>query len=111
MNLVMIFKRKNNSERDLWYKLNSYLTYFRRGFMAHLIRAIRTGITEVMGLNPVGASIFFWALYFTTAKISFTSISTVHSEYDIYNLYTCTLHVKMKNLKCHNIFGENNIIR
>ena len=38
------------------YKLNSYLTcLFQRGFIAQSVEH-RTGIMEVMGLNPVGAS-------------------------------------------------------
>ena len=59
------------------YKLNSHLTCFRRGFIAQSVEH-RTGITEVMGSNPVGASEFFLGFicncssYFITAKISFT---------------------------------------
>ena len=37
------------------YKLNSHLTCFQRGFIAQLVEH-RTGITEVMGSNPLGAS-------------------------------------------------------
>ena len=62
------------------YKLNSHLTCFWRGFIAQLVEH-RTGIVEVMGSNPVRASEFFLGFicncfyrYFTTAKISFTSI-------------------------------------
>ena len=64
------------------YKLNSHLTCFRRGFTAQSVEH-RTGTAEVMGSNPVGASEFFLGLicnylsYFTTAKISFTSINTL----------------------------------
>ena len=36
------------------YKLNSLLTYFQRGFIAQLVEH-HTGITEVMGSNPVEA--------------------------------------------------------
>ena len=42
------------------YKLNSHLTYFWRGFIAQSVEH-RTGIVEVMGLNPIGA----WALFVT----------------------------------------------
>ena len=40
------------------YKLNSHLTCFRQGFIAQLVEH-RTGIVEVTGLNPIGASQFF----------------------------------------------------
>ena len=40
------------------YKLNLYLTCFQWGFIAQLVEH-RTGITEVMGSNPIGASEFF----------------------------------------------------
>ena len=52
---------------------------FRRYFIAQSVEH-RTGIAEVMGSNPVGASEFFLGFicnclsYFTTVKISFTSI-------------------------------------
>ena len=39
-------------------KLNSLLTYHQQGFIAQLVEH-RTGIAEVIGLNPVGASYFF----------------------------------------------------
>ena len=60
------------------YKLKSHLTWFRRDFIAQLVEH-RTGIMEVMGSNPVGASELFLGFicnclsYFVTAKISFTS--------------------------------------
>ena len=60
------------------YKLNSHLTCFRQGFIAQSVEH-RTGIAEVMGSNPVGASELFLGFicnclsYFRTAKISFTS--------------------------------------
>ena len=61
------------------YKLNSHLTCFRRSFITQSVEH-RTGIAEVMGSDPVEASDFFLGFvcnclsYFTTAKISFTSI-------------------------------------
>ena len=39
-------------------KLNSHLTCFQRGFIAQLVEH-HTGVAEVMGLYPVGASEFF----------------------------------------------------
>ena len=67
---------KNRSERDLHSNLIELAPDL---FIAQLVEH-HTGITEVMGSNPVGASEFFLGLihnclsYFTTAKISFTSI-------------------------------------
>ena len=40
------------------YKLNSHLTCFQWGFIAQSVEH-RTGIAEVMGSNPIGASEFF----------------------------------------------------
>ena len=44
------------------YKLNSHLTCFQRGFIAQLVEH-HTGIVEVMGSNPLGASELFPGLY------------------------------------------------
>ena len=61
------------------YKLNSQLTCTRGGFIAQSVEHC-TGITEVMGSDPIGASEYFLGFlcnclsYFTTAKITFTSI-------------------------------------
>ena len=55
------------------------LTCFRQGFIAQLVEH-RTGIADVMGLNPVGASEFFLGFicnflsYFITGKISLSFI-------------------------------------
>ena len=49
------------------YKLNSHLTCFQWGFIAQSVEH-HTGIAEVMGSNPVGASEFF------LTKISLSSI-------------------------------------
>ena len=57
---------KNRSENDLCsceatelnQKLNLLFTCFQQGFTAQLVEH-RTGIAEVMGSNPVGASEFF----------------------------------------------------
>ena len=79
------------------YRLQSQLKLnspcFRRGFIAH-----RTGIAEVMGSNPIGASEFFCNClsYFTTAKIfHFYFLSAVHDSCDLYHIHfksqlTCT---------------------
>ena len=54
------------------------VTCSRGGFIAQSVER-STGIAEVIGSNPVGASEFFLGFvcnclsYFTTAKISFTS--------------------------------------
>ena len=54
----------------------------RGGFIAQSVEH-RTGITEVMGSNPVEASDFFLGFlcnclsYFTTAKITFTCIDKI----------------------------------
>ena len=64
---------------ELRIKNRSELSSHRRGFIAQSVEH-RTGIAEVMGSNPVGASDFFLGFicgclsYFTSAKISFTSI-------------------------------------
>ena len=44
------------------YKLNSHLTCFQRGFIAQSVEH-RTGVAEVLGSTPVGASEFFSGLY------------------------------------------------
>ena len=74
---------KNTSESDpcsyvvTCSKLNSHLTCFQWGFIAQLVEH-RTGITEVMGSNPIGASEFFLGFicnclsYYITAWITFT---------------------------------------
>ena len=53
------------------YKLNSLLTCFQQGFIAQLVEH-RTSIAEVMGSNPIEASIISCA-FFGTAKNTFTS--------------------------------------
>ena len=64
------------------FKLNSHLTCFPRGFIAQSVER-RTGITEVMGSNPIGASEFFLGFicsclsYFKTARITFTCSKSV----------------------------------
>ena len=76
------------------YNLNSHLTCFWRGFIAQMVEHC-TGITEVMGLNPIGASDFFLGFscnclsYFTTAKIfHIYSLSAIHSYmYDLYHIH------------------------
>ena len=61
------------------YKLNSHLTCFRRGFIAQSVEH-RTGIVEVMGSNPIGASECFLGFicncfsYFITVRITFTCL-------------------------------------
>ena len=75
------------------YKLNSLLTCYERGFIAQLVEH-RTGIAEVMGSNPVGASECFLGFicnclsYFTIAKITFTS-------------KTCTVFLFLKSRQSH----------
>ena len=54
-----------------------HLTCFQRGFIAQLVEH-RTGIAEVMGLNPLGASEFILRFicnclsYFVAATTTFT---------------------------------------
>ena len=61
------------------------MTCSHGGFIAQSVEH-RTGIAEVMGSNPVGASDFFLGFlcdclsYFTTAKITFTSIYCICLE-------------------------------
>ena len=70
---------EENGMMCIWYKFNSHLTCFQRGLTGHLVEH-RTGIAEVMGSNPVGASESFLGSicnclsYFITARITFTSI-------------------------------------
>ena len=45
-------------DKEYGYKLNSHLTCFQQSFIAQSVEH-RTGIAEVMGSNPVGASEFF----------------------------------------------------
>ena len=77
--------------QSLW--LNSHLTCFRRGFIAQMVEH-RTGIAEVMGSNPVGASDFFLGFicnclsYFTTARITFTCILYPQCTHMIFTIYT-----------------------
>ena len=74
------------------YKLNLYLTCFQWGFIAQLVEH-RTGITEVMGSNPIGASEFFlgficnWLNVLRNCKDHFHlySLSSVHSN-DLYHI-------------------------
>ena len=59
-----------------------HITCFQRGFIAQLVEH-RTGIAEVMGLNPVGASEFF--LGFICNCLSY-----LHNCEDHFNLYSLT---------------------
>ena len=74
------------------YKLNSHLTCFRWGFIARLVED-RTGIAEVMRLNPVETSEFFLGFirnclsYFTTARITFTCKLPLHYEKSFLTLH------------------------
>ena len=52
------------------YKLNLLLTCFQWGFIAQLVEH-HTGITEVMGSNPVGVLGFFWTFFATAFKSCF----------------------------------------
>ena len=69
------------------------------------------GIVEVMGSNPVGASEFFLGFlydclsYFTTAKISFTSVLYAQFTHDLYHIHLtpCT--------KDGNIFQRSSRLR
>ena len=73
----------NKAQKKFWgpqRDSNSHLTCVWWGFIAQSVEH-RTGITEVMGSNPIGsASEFFlgfmcnWLSYLTTAKTSFNSI-------------------------------------
>ena len=69
------------------------ITCSGRGFIAQLVDH-RTGIAEVMGSNPVGASQFFLGFiciclsYITTVKISFTSILYPQFTHMIFVTYT-----------------------
>ena len=64
----------------------------------------RTGVAEVMGSNPVGASEFFLGFicnclsYFTTAKISFTSILYPQFTHMIFIMYTSHQYTIYNNL-------------
>ena len=84
---------ENRSERDLHsyevtdgYKLNLHLTCFRQGFIPQSVEH-HTGIAEVLGSNPVGASEFFLGFicncssYFTTARSTFTPNLFLLSKY------------------------------
>ena len=72
------FQHIRNSDSN-GYKLNSHLTCFQQGFVAQSVEH-RTGIVEVMGSNPVGASELFLCFicnslsYFITARITFSCI-------------------------------------
>ena len=63
----------------IYTSCNSHLTCFRRGFIAQLVEH-RTGIAEVMGSNPVGASEFFLLklLHNFEGHFHFYSLSTYH---------------------------------
>ena len=77
------------------WNLKSHLICFQWGFI-HVAQSVEhcTCITEVMGSNPVGASEFFRGFicnclsYFTTVKISFTSILYLQFTHMIFILYT-----------------------
>ena len=68
------------------YYIKTVLPTISANFIAQVER--HTGITEVMASNPVDASDFFLGFvcnclsYFTTAKITFTSISAKLYEND-----------------------------
>ena len=82
--------------------LNSQLTCFRRGFIAQSVEH-RTGIAEVMGSNPVGASEFFLGFlcnflsYFTTAKITFTCMHSWSLLYTYERLFWLTSGIPLQN--------------
>ena len=68
----------------------------------------RTNIAEVMGSDPVGASEFFlgficnYLSYFTTVKISFTSIlypQFTHMIFIIYTSYSLHIHGCLDNVQ------------
>ena len=78
----------------------------QQGFIAPLVEH-RTGIAEVMGSNPVGASEFFLGFicnclsYFITVKISFTSIFHPQFVYTIYIICTSSLQLLLVLLLLH----------
>ena len=73
--------------------MNSHVTCFQRGFIAQSVEH-RTGIADVMGSIPIGASEVFLGFicnslsYFISVRITFTFIllSAVHSC-DPYNIH------------------------
>ena len=90
------------------YKLNSHLACFPQGFIAQLIEH-HTGITEVMGLNPVEASEFFLGFicnclsYFITARITFSCILYPQFTHDLYSIHIVNFHLAINclyNLSC-----------
>ena len=94
-NISVCAKKKNLTSQDqkwvLWTVTGSQpLQYvYHSQSVEH-----RTGITEVMGSNPVETSEFFLGFicnclsYFTTAKISFTSILYPQFTHMIFIIYT-----------------------
>ena len=92
------------------YKLNSHLICLRRGFIAQSVEH-RTSTAEVMGSNPVEASEFFLGFicnclsYFTTAKVTFTSI-----KYRCLNRFlTCSLFPNNQNRQISMFSGRQNV--
>ena len=79
------------------YELSLHLTCLQRGFIAQLLEHC-AGVTEVMGLNFVGASEFFLSFicncfsYFITVRISCVLYPECTHNYDLYHiLYIITL--------------------
>ena len=76
------------------------MTCFWQGFVAQSVEH-RTGIAEVMGSNPIGASEFFLGFicnclsYFTTAKISFTFILYPQFTHDLYHMHFTSISIMM----------------
>ena len=95
LNSILIeLKVKNFSPPKLYWQTVTLLTCSRRGFIAQSVKH-RTGIAEVMGLNPIEASYLFQGFFlcnclscFTTAKITFTSIIYPKFIYmDLYHMH------------------------
>ena len=68
------------------YKLNSHLTCFQQGFIAQSVEH-RTGITDVMGSNPVEASEFFLGLLCNCFSVKITFTSILYPQCIIHDLY------------------------
>ena len=103
---------KNRSESDLHiilsyngYKLNSQLTCSRGGFIAQSVEHC-TGITEVMGLNPVEASEFFSGLCLYLLKLLHNCedhflfcMIMFHSSFYLMNKTTASILLSLFSLK------------
>ena len=72
-----------------WYKLNSHLTCFQRGFIAQLVEH-RTGISKVMGFNPVGA---FSGLSLQLLKLLHNCEDHFYLYYFIPSAHTYMIHI------------------